>query len=406
VNGTRRRSGSRCAIAAAFVIACAGTAHAQSPDAQSPGEPTSEAQPEVARTPEPEPQTPEEFDTLAVLHAIDTAPAKLLLGPGFRVEDPVATDGLSTRFTIRSDVGVFEAWGVETLALRVAEIPAIRLLDDAFRGDAFGRAAANMAARPRDPGGSGLDRLFAAPGAADGPIVPADHGEELRAAASRLGVDPYTDNPLLLARLDQLAEVAAVSGLSATSLLPASTPTTIAMAGSEVAHHLVYDTPAAELRAKNGERLRSFGATDEQIRAFDAAKGFTLTTQTALVESLARLAEVQGRADVVALAATVATPDQALFLVRAVGILADRNEQAPIEVLLARGTVVARQTSGQIVAPLPADYVAWTERMADFAKREDLAAPERGVWISGRTTSRARQRFEALGWAVHEGVKP
>jgi hypothetical protein len=92
--------------------------------------------------------------------------------------------------------------------------------------------------------------------------------------------------------------------------------------------------------------------------------------------------------------------------VRAVGILADRNEQAPIDVLLARGTVVARQTSGQIVAPLPADLVAWTEPMANFAKREDLAAPERGVWISGRTTSRARQRFEALGWAVHEGVKP
>lgn len=406
MNGTRRRSGSRCAIAAAFVIACAAAAHAQTPEPQTPEQETQQVQPEVAPTPAPEPQTPEEFDTLAVLHAIDTAPAKLLLGPGFRVEDPVPTDGLSTRFTIRSDVGVFEAWGVETLALRVAEIPAIRLLDEAFRGDAFGRAAAKMAARERDPAGSGLDRLFAAPGAADVPIAPVDHGEELRAVASRLGVDPYTDNPLLRARLDQLAEVAAVSGLSATTLLPVTTPTTIAMAGSEVAHHLVYDTPAAELRAKNAERLRSFGAADETIRAFDTAKGFTLTTQTALVESLGRLADVQGRADVVALAATVTTPDEALFLVRAVGILADRNEQAPIETLLARGTVVARQTSGQIVAPLPADYVAWTERMASFAKREDLAAPERGVWISGRTTSRARQRFEALGWAVHEGVKP
>ena len=115
---------------------------------------------------------------------------------------------------------------------------------------------------------------------------------------------------------------------------------------------------------------------------------------------------MQGRADAVALAATAATPDQALFLVRAVGILADRNEQAPIEVLLARGTLVAQQKSGQIVAPIPTDYVAWTEDMARFAEREDLAAPERGVWISGRTTSRARQNFEALGWAVHEGVKP
>jgi hypothetical protein len=44
--------------------------------------------------------------------------------------------------------------------------------------------------------------------------------------------------------------------------------------------------------------------------------------------------------------------------------------------------------------------------MARFAQREDLAAPERGVWVTGRTTSRAREHFEALGWAVHEGVKP
>jgi hypothetical protein len=377
----------------------AGAARAQTPDAQIPEAPAPEA-------PTPQPQTPEEFDTLAVLHAIDTAPAKLLLGPGFRVEDAVPTDGLSTRFTIRSDVGVFEAWGVETLALRVAEIPAIRLLDDAFRGDAFGRAAANIAARPRDPGGSGLDRLFAAPGVVVAKSDDMDRNEQIRDAASRLGVDPYTDNPLLAVRLAQFAEVAAESGLAATALLPAATPAAIAMPGSEVAHHLVYDSPVAELRTKNAERLRGFGVTDEAIRAFQSAPGFTLTTRSALVESLGRLADVQGRADVIALAANAATSDEALFLVRAVGILADRHEQRPIEALLAQGTVVARQTTGQLVAPLPADYVAWTEAMANFAKREDLAAPERGVWISGRTTSRARQRFEALGWAVHEGVKP
>jgi hypothetical protein len=180
----------------------------------------------------------------------------------------------------------------------------------------------------------------------------------------------------------------------------------IAVPGTEVAHHWVYDLPADELRAKNEQRLRGFGAADEQIRALRAASGFTLSIQTALVEALGRLTDVQGRADVVALATTAATPDQALYLVSAVSILADRNEQAPIDVLLARGTLVARQKSGQLVAPLPADYVSWNERMARFAQREDLAAPERGVWISGRTTSRARERFEALGWAVHEGVKP
>jgi hypothetical protein len=351
-------------------------------------------------------QTPEEFDKPTVLHAVDTAPAKLLLGPGFRVEDAVPTDGLTTRFTILSDVGVFEAWGVETLAVRVAEIPAIRLLDEACRSDAFARAAANTAARPLQPAGSGLGRFFSEAPGAESSLVPADREKELRDAARRLGVDPYTTNPVLAVRLDQIAWVAAVGRVSLGTLLPSATPAMIAVPGSEMAHHWIYDLPADELRAKNEQRLRGFGAADEQIRALRAAPGFTLSIQTALVEALGRLTDVQGRADVVALAATAATPDQALYLVSAVSILADRNEQAPIDVLLARGTLVARQKSGQLVAPLPADYVSWNERMAHFAQREDLAAPERGVWISGRTTSRARERFEALGWAVHEGVKP
>jgi len=351
-------------------------------------------------------QTTEEFDKPVVLHAVDTAPAKLLLGPGFRVEDAVPTDGLTVRFTIRSDVGVFEAWGVESLALRVAEIPAIRLLDEACRSDAFARAAANTAARPVQSEGSGLERFFAeAPGAERVPL-PVEHEKELRDVARRLGVDPYTSNPLLAARLHQLAWVAAASRVGVSALLPTAAPATIAMPGTEVSHHWVYDTPAAELVAKNEQRLRGFGASDEQIRGLQAASGFTLSVQTALVEALGRLAEVQGRADVVALAASAATPDQALYLVGAVSILADRNEQAPIDVLLARGTLVARQTSGQIVAPIPADYVSWNERMARFAQREDLVAAERGVWLSGRTTARARERLEALGWAVHEGVKP
>jgi hypothetical protein len=121
---------------------------------------------------------------------------------------------------------------------------------------------------------------------------------------------------------------------------------------------------------------------------------------------LAPRSVAKGRADVLAWTATLDTPDQALFLLRAIGILADRNEQAPVVEILARDPLVARQQSGQLVAVVPADTLAWTERFANFARREDLAAPQRGIWISGRASARARTELEALGWAVHEGVKP
>ena len=148
------------------------------------------------------------------------------------------------------------------------------------------------------------------------------------------------------------------------------------------------------------------GATEESARAVEWAPALSLSVQTALVEALGRLPQAAHRADVLALAATLDTGDQALFLVRAVGILADRNEQGPVVDLIAKDLVVAKQDGGQLVAVVPADMLAWTPALAAFAKREDLAAPARAFWISGRATARARDELEKMGWAVHEGVKP
>ena len=57
----------------------------------------------------------------AVLRAADLAPAELLTGPRFQVEERVPTDGLLARFTIKSDFGPFEAEGPGMLAVRVSE---------------------------------------------------------------------------------------------------------------------------------------------------------------------------------------------------------------------------------------------------------------------------------------------
>jgi hypothetical protein len=176
--------------------------------------------------------------------------------------------------------------------------------------------------------------------------------------------------------------------------------------GSGAARARVYDTPRGELVAKNAERMRALGATEEVVRALAASRAVSLSAQSALIEALGRMPDAQGRADVLAFASALETADQAFFLVRAIGVLADRNEQGPVAELRAGDPIVARQQSGQLVIVAPADTLAWTERLAAFARREDLAAPQRAIWISGRATSRARTELETLGWAVHEGVKP
>jgi hypothetical protein len=368
-----------------------------------------------------EPAAPS-YETPPMQHAPDLAPAQLLEGPGFRVEDAVPTDGVLARFTIRADVGSFEAHGVETLAVRVAEIGAIRALDRAVQSEAFGKASAAAAARPSDSPrleagiaaavGTDpfLERLFGAgptgSGSLDRVKIELGHEQEVRELAQRLGVDPYSTHPVLASKLRDVAWIAFAGGGARDSIAPAVPAERPALPGSATARGWVYSTSRAELTAKNAERMRGMGASEETLRAVATAPALSLSLQTALVEALGRIGGASGRAEVLAAAAALDNPDQALFLARAAGILADRNEQAPVAAILSRDPFVARQQSGQLVVVVPGDAVAWTERIAEFAKRADLAAPERAFWISGRASTRARLELEALGFAVHEGVKP
>ncbi|RIK99763.1 MAG: hypothetical protein DCC71_19840 [Proteobacteria bacterium] len=363
---------------------------------------------------------PPAFEKPPELHAQDVASGTLLEGPGFLVEDAAPTDGFLARFTIRADVGVFEAHGADTLAVRVAEIQALRALDRAVQTSAFAEAVEKAAERAPDapalggPGNGvgsapGIGRFFGAAAAAD----PAQrdkalrgHEQEVREIARRLGVDPYTTHPVLAAKLRDVAWISFVGGARRDGLLPSAAPERVAVPGSGAARARVYDTPRGELVAKNAERMRALGASDEVVRALGASRAVSLSAQTALVEALGRIPDAQGRGDVLAFASELETADQALFLVRAIGVLADRHEQGPLAELRAGSPIVARQQSGQVVAVAPADTLAWTQELAAFARREDLAAPQRAFWISGRATSRARTELESLGWVVHEGVKP
>ena len=364
---------------------------------------------------------PPAFETPPVLHAQDLAPAALLQGAGFQVEDAVPTDGILARFTIRSDVGVFEAYGVETLAVRVAELNALRALDHAAQTPTFAKAVAEAAARGHDaprlaPVATvavgalpAIERFFGAAdatSAAQRAKTALGHEQELRSLAKRLGIDPYTMQPALASKLRDMAWISYVGGALRDALIPPAALERQALPGSGAARALVYDTPREELDGKNVERMRAFGASEEAARAVQWAPALSLSVQTALVEALGRLPKAAHRADVLALAATLETGDQALFLVRAIGILADRDEQGPVVDLVAKDLVVAKQDGGQLVAVVPADMLAWTPALAAFAKREDLAAPARAFWISGRATARARDELEKMGWAVHEGVKP
>src|SRR4029434_10114968 len=77
----------------------------------------------------------------------------------------------------------------------------------------------------------------------------------------------------------------------------------------------------------------------------------------------------------------------------------------PLDTLTAHGMVTARTRRGAVVVPAPVDYVAWTQRVAEFARRSDLKVSERSVWLTGQMSSRARRELMAAGWRVHEDIQ-
>ncbi len=383
------------------------------------------------------------FEAPPTLDAAEVVPANLRRGDGFHMDDEVPTDGLTTRLKLVSDVGTFEVHGVATLALRVPELHALRELSKASKSDTFTHALAETAKRPVkaakqivehpvetvkgipsglgrffDRVGSGGKRLVAAAsdsrrsgetrtkevaaGAGQATADMLGYEQERRKLAKQLGVDPYTTNAALSAKLDEFAKVAFYGRVGLNLLITAVVPVSIAISGTSATRDLVYDTPRGDLIVRNETGLRAMGVSDDAIHALQRSRAVTLSVQTELVEQLGRLSGVAGRPSVVALVATAQTTDQALFLVRGVRMLAARHADHPLAEIRGVGTVFGRGADGAIVVPGAVDYVSWSERLARFASRKDLAAPTREIRITGRTTPRAREELEALGWTVVE----
>jgi len=88
------------------------------------------------------------FESPPILKAQQLAPATLLNGNGFHVDDDVPTDSLTANFTIHTDVGTLQAHGLEMLKIRVAEVPAMIELQDTSKTGVFAKSVATNAVRP------------------------------------------------------------------------------------------------------------------------------------------------------------------------------------------------------------------------------------------------------------------
>jgi hypothetical protein len=383
---------------------------------------------------------PASYETVSVLKASDLAPARLLAGPRFNVDEPVSMTTLQPRFVIRSDFGVFEAHGRDMLAIRVHEMAALDQLDKTSKTEAFVKAAGSAVARPvksaanmvthpvetvtglPDAAGRFFDRMSA--GARS--VAKASEGtdstaavtqriggltadvlgyeQERRALAKRVNVDPYTTNQVLADKLDELAWVAFSGRIGINTAVAVVVPYSLAISATTVTNDLVWDMKPGDLIVTNDKKLAAMGIPDSARAALLQTRWYSLTMLTSLVTSLERLGGVRGREHVVAFASTAPSEERARLIVGAVEMFARHHAGVePLAQLSAPGPIVARTRSGATLVAAPLDYVAWTEPVAAFARRPDLAAKARTVWLTGTLTPQARRGLAAAGWALREG---
>lgn len=388
------------------------------------------------------------FEVPPVLKASDLVGPELLKGRRFRVDEKVPTSDLVARFSLRSDFGTFEAHGREMLRIRVAELAAIEQLEATSKTETFLKAAGSAGARPVQAAANivmspvetakgvpaGLGRFYdrMAMGAQHIAEAATDSGksdaektdevtrrvgsitadafgyeQERRALAKSLRADPYTTNPVLAAKLSDLAWVAFSGRLSVNTLISVAVPTSMVVTATSVTNDMVWDTKPADLLKRHSETLATMGVGEQGVRAMIKNQWYSLTVLTLFVNGLERLRGATGRAEVVSLAAGATSEDDARFLTGCVQMLAKHHETVErLSEVAGRGTVIGRTSGGAVVVPGPVDYLSWTERISNFAKRPDLQAKARGIWLTGRMSPRAKQEFAPLGWAVHEGVSP
>jgi len=389
------------------------------------------------------------FEPDPVFQASQLVQPQLLKGENFTLDPKVPVRGFMEVFTIHSAFGDILVAGRDLLPVRVGEIPAIAELSNTTKSGAFLKAAgqatakpvmaaANMVTHPVDTAkgmpaavGRFFDRVELGakkiadsgegPPPKEGVDFAAEAGkrvgmsvinvlgyeQERRKLAKQLSVDPYTTNPLLAAKLDDVAWVAFSGRFAVNTTMSVLMPFSMAVSATSIANDMVWDTPPADLINLNGKKLLAMGASETQVRMLLRNQFYSLTVLTAFVTALEQLGGVSGRNTVISFAAGASSETQARLISGATQLLVRYHKGAePLKQVTGSGPIVARTGSGALLIAAPVDYVTWNQRLSTFRNRADLKAPTRIAWITGRFSPRAAKEMQAAGWKLREGQDP
>ena len=388
------------------------------------------------------------FEPAPTFQASRILPADLRKGPHFAVSETVTAEGVYQVFEIVSDFGNIEAEGRTVLRTRVREVDALARLSEVSKSEIFAKAAGgavlgvgkSVVSVVKDPEGTakgiggGIKRFGvnlgrkakrAADSATHDDKKAGDSGESTsdkaldaaggaansvlgvngaaRKWARKLGVDPYSTNPVLHKALVDVGRIDTAGSIATKIILPVP----VLVSGTATIGDLVWSKDPEELRKINEARLTEIGVSKEGASRYLVNGNYTLTMQTRLIAALHGV-KVKGCADYIDTAADAEDEREALFFVESAEWLASMNKTEPVSALLgdSRGIVAKRGT--RAVALLPVDWVRWTEEIQRITTesaaraREELAVTSLEMRITGTATAAAKTGLRAEGWTVKE----
>lgn len=370
-----------------------------------------------------------------MLRASTFLPRSVLSGPNHRVDDLVRNDGYMNIYIVHAPKGDLRVESTALLYTRVYELEAAAAMDKVNTGAVFAKSvatsgvnavkgAANLVIHPiKSVSGavSGVGKAFSRANASMNDRRPSDdagggasligYNQALRDFAKQYGVDPYSRNSILQTSLKRLASAGAAGGLTGTVAkvaIPGGVGLAVSAAsGSHALNEIDVSTPPEDLFARNRTRMEAMGVTTDVAYLFNENPHFTPTSQTRLVLSLEKMAQVRDRAAFINFCVLTDNDDVALFRERMATLYANLNATTDkVDRFVAVGKLLAARTAaGGFLVAYPLDYLAWTPTVANLARIMGAAATaakatSKKLVVAGEVSPLAAATLGKAGWTV------
>lgn len=384
------------------------------------------------------------------LHVTTRVPARLIEGRDYRIASEVVNRGLMNHYRIETSFGPMRAHSDLQLAQRLKEIEGLRRLTAMNEGvvvaESVGRtiwqttkSMVRVATNPRATAqglNQGVQRLLRRSGRRlqnayrdvrdriTGKNTGARQEDELsdkaleagtrfarnrlgvsrayRDLAREVGVDPYTDNVMLVNELDQLARHTAGASLGTRIVMP-RIPGIIGAV--DEASKLVWNKDRLDLLLHNEDALERLSVPDAVIRAFIDNESYSPTQQTAMVTAATPMKGTRNLWRLFEHAAEAGGPSEAEFYASMAALLSvyHRNRSALVNIQSTGSFLpVAFTRDHRVVAVFPVDRFRWTREVATVAAALNASSAggirHRELWVTGRISTAAGSALSRHGW--------